>query len=195
MCVWTAGDEQPESLRAEADAMLDAGLRAVLADYGEVHVLGSYALGLMTWRDLDIHIVCPTLDIARHFELGGRLATLWGAAKMHFRDDRTGVDPSVPAGLYWGVYLGDERRGAWKLDVWVIEPMRFESMRAEVGRLQSSLSPATRRAILAIKGAVWYRPEYRRSFSSQDIYTAVLEHGVRDLAGFWAFLQARAAAG
>jgi hypothetical protein len=186
--------EGTERLRVEADAMLDAGLRAVLVDYGEVHVLGSYALDLMAWRDLDIHIVRPTLDVARHFELGARLATLLGAAKMNFRDHRSGADSSVPPGLYWGVYLGDERRGAWKLDVWVVEPRHFEPLRDHASRLLARLSPPAREAILAIKGAVWHHPEYRRSFSSRDVYDAVLEHGVTDLRGFWKFLHDRTAA-
>ena len=177
-----------DELRAEADAMLGAGLRAVLANYGEVHVLGSYALGLMTWRDLDIHLVQQSLELTRHFELGARLAELLGAAKMNFRDNRAAGDPNLPPGLYWGVYLGDERRGAWKLDVWGLERAAFEPRLAELERLRNRLSPTARERILDIKSAVWSHPEYRRAFTSRDIYTAVLEHDVRDVAAFWEYL-------
>lgn len=49
--------ETDQELRAEADRLLASGLPALLADYGEVHIVGSYALRLMVWRDLDIHLV------------------------------------------------------------------------------------------------------------------------------------------
>src|SRR5205823_1225812 len=49
--------ETNEELRDEADRLLDSGLRKILDDYGELYVIGSYALGLMVWRDLDLHIV------------------------------------------------------------------------------------------------------------------------------------------
>lgn len=50
------------------------------------------------------------------------------------------------AGERMWFYLGDERAGAWKIDVW---------------------------------------------FSSQDVYTAVLDARVDDVEGFWAWLGGR----
>ena len=47
------------------------GLRALLDRHGELHVMGSHALGLMTWRDLDLHLVRPASDITAFFTLGG----------------------------------------------------------------------------------------------------------------------------
>jgi hypothetical protein len=42
-----------------------------------------------------------------------------------------------------------------------------------------------------IKSGCWDHPAYRRRFSSGDIYSAVLDHGVTDIDGFWAFLKGR----
>ena len=97
----------------------------------------------------------------------------------------------LPKGRYWGVYLGDERNGAWKIDIWVSEPEAFAVTRAYSERIAERLSESSRLVILAIKSACWRHPEYRRRFSSIDIYSAVLEHGVADLDGFWAFLKER----
>jgi hypothetical protein len=51
------------------------------------------------------------------------------------------------------------------------------------------LTDETRAAILAIKAACWRHPQYRRGFTSSDVYAAVLDRGVRDVQGFWADLQ------
>ena len=111
----TSGDD---AIRTEADRLLESGLRALLADYGDVHVVGSYALDLMTWRDLDIHLVRERLDVPAFFTLGGEIAALLQPHRMHFRDESCVATPGLPKGLYWGIYLGNERAGAWKIDVW-----------------------------------------------------------------------------
>ena len=57
-----------QQIRQEADEILDAqGLRKILNDYGTVHVTGSYSLGLMTWRDLDIYLESDDLSETRFF--------------------------------------------------------------------------------------------------------------------------------
>jgi hypothetical protein len=38
--------------------------------------------------------------------------------------------------------------------------------------------------VLAIKEAVCREPEYRKTMLSVHVYEAVLEHGIRDVAGF-----------
>jgi hypothetical protein len=180
-----------ETLRREADELLASGLLSIMTDYGEVHIVGSYALRLMVWRDLDVHIVQERVDRERFFELGGRIAALLKPYRMHFSDETVRQRQGLPSGLYWGVYLGDERAGAWKIDVWATPSAAFEPIRAKGERLHARLSEATRAAILRIKSDCWRHPEYRRSFTSADIYSAVLDHNVTDLVGFKAFLEGR----
>ena len=183
--------ETDEELRSEADRLLSSGLHEILADYGEVHLVGSYALRLMTWRDLDIHIVQEAADINRFFELGGRIARLLHPHRMHFRDESLARTADLPQGFYWGVYLGDERAGAWKIDIWVSEPEVFETIRVYGERLGTRMSESARSIILQIKSACWQHPEYRRGFSSSDIYAAVLDYDVVDIESFWTFLRKR----
>jgi len=183
--------ETDEQLRSEANHLLASGLRRILNDYGEVHVIGSYALHLMVWRDLDIHIVQPALDKKKFFELGGRIAELLKPHRMHYRDETIATTPGLPRGLYWGVYLGDERDGAWKIDIWVTDPKGFEATRAYGERIRERLSDSTRPLILQIKSECWRHAEYRRKFASGDIYASVLDHGVVDIDGFWTFLRDR----
>lgn len=176
-------------LRKEADQLLGSGLRAILNDYGDVHIIGSYDLHLMVWRDLDIHIVQPDLNRKSFFELGGRVADLLGPHRMHYRDETIAATEGLPRGLYWGVYLGDERDGAWKIDIWVTDAEGFEATRAHGERIRERLSDATRSAILQIKSEVWRHPKYRREFASGDVYSAVFDRCVVDVDGFWQYLR------
>lgn len=180
-----------EELRSEADELLASGLRRLLDHFGEAHVVGSYALRLMVWRDLDIHIIRDRLEAAAFFELGGRIASLLKPHRMHYRDETRVATPGLPTGLYWGIYLGDERKDAWKIDIWASDAAAFEPVRAYGERLAARLSESSRAAILRIKSACWQHPQYRRGFSSGDIYSAVLDHGVTDIDAFWRFLSQR----
>lgn len=184
-------DQLDASLRAEADRLLASGLSDVLSAYGEVAVVGSYSLRLMAWRDLDIQIVMEDPSRRNFFDLGYRIADCLSPTRIHYRDEIVARTAGLPAGLYWGVYLGDERDGAWKIDVWSVDRQRAGEADANARRLQARLSSDSRRAIIEIKSHVWKDPGYRRTFSSQDLYDAVLDYGVRDLDAFRLFLRAR----
>lgn len=125
--------EDPEALAAElaqeATELLDRGLHAVLAEYGQVEAVGSYALGLMAWRDLDLYVVRDDLERDGFFRVGAGLRALLSPVKMSYRDELLARTPGLPAGLYWGIYLGDERAGAWKVDVWGVDEAIYESAR------------------------------------------------------------------
>lgn len=180
-----------EELRAEADQLLASGLRTILNEYGDAHIVGSYDLHLMVWRDLDVHVVRSDLDKREFFELGGRIAALLGPHRMHYRDETIVATEGLPGGLYWGVYLGDERAGAWKIDVWATDAKGFEATRAYGERIRERLTDTNRSLILQIKTECWRHPKYRREFASGDIYSAVLDYGVADINGFWKFLRDR----
>jgi hypothetical protein len=174
-----------EDLRAEADRLLNGGLAKLLSRHGDVRVVGSYMLDLMTWRDLDIHVAADGLDLTKFFGLGGELAALLSPHRAHFRDERTRGTAGLPRGLYWGLYLGDERDGAWKIDIWMTDRAGLERSLEFAEGIASRLGPAERSAILRIKRACWRHSEYRRGFTSADVYAAVLERGVCDVPEFW----------
>jgi hypothetical protein len=183
--------DSDEALHAEADHLLATGLREILTEYGEINIVGSYALRLMAWRDLDIHLVREHIERKSFFELGGRIANLLNPHRMHYRDQTIISTEGLPAGLYWGVYLGDERDGAWKIDIWMTDSNDFRATRECTERINRRLSVANRRTIIDIKTACWRHPQYRKGFSSVDIYDAVLDHGVNSIDEFWNFLRSR----
>lgn len=180
---------QDARLRKEANVLLtEKGLLALLADYGTVHVSGSYALQLMTWRDLDIYMEAPDITADACFELGRALYDLMSPWKMHFNDHRGRPLEGGIEGLYWGLYLGDVSKGAWKIDLWMLDADACRNRLMQNDRIRNRLTPETRTAILNIKSQLWNHPEYRKSLTSQMIYDAVLEHGIRDLDGFHAHI-------
>ena len=127
----------------------------------------------------------------RFFHLGGQIASALCPVKMHFRNERIGQTEGLPRGLYWGVYLGDEHKGDWKIDVWALDGDQCQKAIDYEADLAGRLTPEIRLSILRIKSQCWQDPGYRRSFSSQDIYRAVLEEGVTSMNGFEAFLKRR----
>ena len=178
-----------KTLRAEADTLLyERGLRKLLEEYAPVHITGSYTLRLMVWRDLDIVMDAPAITIPEFFELGKRITLLLSPWKMFFTNNRDRNGGRYPRGLYWGIRLGDVRRGAWKIDLWAFDSSESRDKLRGCEALASRLNEENRLIILNLKSQLWDKPRYRDTITSQDIYEAVLEHGVHTLAGFYEYL-------
>jgi len=183
-----------EGLRAEADRVLaESGIGAILNEYGYQPV-GSYVMRTMTWRDLDFELPedPPQRDIK--WDFGSRLARTGWCVRLQFEDFRPQQAPELPKGLYWGARLvepalRDQVRydgfvDIWKLDMWSGPPSVFAANGQRGAEWMHKITDETRSYILAVKEAVCYNPEYRRTMLSVHIYDAVLHHGVRDVAAF-----------
>ena len=179
-----------KDLKAEADLLIqECRLPELLAAYARWFVGGSYSYDLMCWRDLDVYVLDPTHDLKRCFEIAYELTSRLAAKKSRF----TNNVGSEPNGLYWGIKLGDERQGAWKLDVWFLDVVSYERHAHYSASMRGRLTTENRLVILEIKEAYWRRPEYRDTITSDQIYCAVFEDGVRNVTDFERFL-ARGAA-
>lgn len=180
-----------EAIRAEADEILwERGLYHLLAQHGKVYPTGSYALQLMAWRDLDLYLVAPGITVGAFFGLGRQIAELLEAPRMRFRNERIGHTTGMPRdGLYWGIYMGDEPAGAWKIDLWAMDEEEHSRLQAYLDAIAARLNSEARRRILRIKSACWMQPGYRLRYSSRDIYRAVLDHDVADAGAFDAYLR------
>ena len=94
----------------------------------------------------DIHVVREELDVRTFFDLGGEIAGLMKPHRMHFRDESAVGTPGLPRGFYWGIYLGDERSGAWKIDIWQTNRQAFEAVRRFGEDLSGRLNETNRGA-------------------------------------------------
>ena len=181
-----------EAIHSEADELLHPkGLLPLLEEYGTVHIDGSYKLRLMVWRDLDVYLAREQMGEADFFELGGRISSKLSPPRMRFRDTRNSWVEGLPEGLYWGVYLGNERAGAWKIDMWALDPEQCKRLISVSTGIADRLTPATRLNIMRIKSRCWQDPEYRHSYSAMAIYRAVLDDGIEDIDAFREYLRNR----
>ncbi len=178
-------EEVSQALWAEAGALLDAsGLLEILSRYGRPHVQGSYALRLMTWRDLDIYLEAEELPAESFFAMGGQIAQALRPIRMSFRNNHIEGDAGLPDGLYWGIRVGSTGQDGWKIDIWALNEEVCQQKLAFHEDLASRMTRESREPILRIKSRFCHHPEYRRSFSSMTIYEAVLNHGVSDVEEF-----------
>jgi hypothetical protein len=170
-----------DELKREADELMArVRLSEALGSYAQWFVGGSYSYDLMVWRDLDVYALDPDRDLRACFEVGYALSARLPAWKARFTNNFGGK----PNGYYWGLKTGDERAGAWKLDVWFLDQEDYSAHRAYSAAMGRRLTTETRAAICAIKESYWRRAEYRDTVTSADIYRAVLDHGVRRLEDF-----------
>ncbi|MDP2807218.1 MAG: hypothetical protein Q8O74_03655, partial [bacterium] len=83
------------------------GLNNILKNYGIPEYTGSFALDLMTWRDLDIYLINDDYDELKHFELGKEILQRLKPYKMSYRNEIIAKSELLPRGLYWGVYTNN----------------------------------------------------------------------------------------
>ena len=182
------------ALQSAASAVLaDLDLLGTLGRVGRPIVVGSVALGLMVWRDIDLTTICPVLDPDQLFVLVRPLASHPRIARLECRIEigPYNRDPALPDGLYWGLHYRADDRATWQLDLWFLREGTRQGDLDHLETLPARLTPETRLAILWIKGLWAQLPAYRTQVRSVDIYDAVLDHGVRTPNEFRAFLEGR----
>jgi hypothetical protein len=180
-------------LQAQARRVLEQlQLMEHLGRAGTPIVVGSMALGLMVWPDIDVEIHCAAVSADLAFETVRPLASIPGVFKLSYRD-WSGQRSSayLPDGYYWGVRYRAEDT-VWKLDLWFVSaettPPRGS---AALESLPPRLTPEARHIILRLKSLWFEHPSYRHEIYSTDIYDAVLEHGVVTAEQFERYLRAR----
>lgn len=166
----------------------------MLGAIGTPVLVGSAALGLMAWRDIDVTVVCKSLDEAAVLAAAAKLARHQDVKSMQYRDDsgRWNQDPeNYPDGLYIGLRYQPQAMPEWRLDVWFVDDPDRQPDIAHLRYLPERLTDDARLAILRIKTLWSRRPEYGSSVRSWDIYTAVLDDNVRDAGEFDQWLSRR----
>ncbi len=187
-------------LQAEADALVEAlDLTAELAQLGQPTRVGSSALGLMVRRDIDITVSCKKLDaatLAAFAELGARLMQRTDLVLgVRFRNDAGSwnVEPErYPDGLYLGLSVRTAAGVNWTFDIWLVDQPERQPDLAHLRTLLPRLTDTSRRTILGIKQVLANGDAADGNIPSALVYEAVLDHGVRDVAGFRAWHAGRA---
>jgi hypothetical protein len=153
---------------------------------------------LMVRRDIDITVICETLDDAARdsiSRLGARLMMADHVGSVRFRNDSGdwNADPSAyPDGLYLGISARTPRGENWNLDVWFIDQPERQPDLAHLSTLLPRITDENREVILAIKRELANTSRQLPSNAcSLLVYEAVVDHGVRDTMAFEAWLANR----
>jgi len=186
---------QQATLQTEAAALLaQCDLVEHLRRVGHPELIGSAALGLMVWRDIDLLVVAPGLRVAAAFAALSPLITDPRVTQMRYLNQS---GPFNETGLpederyYVATLLRTAEEAEWKIDIsfWLADRSRREL--AYLDTTRQHLFDETRVAILWIKEMWHRRPSYRTDVLSIDIYDAVLAHGVRTPRAFERYLRER----
>lgn len=177
-----------EALQDEANKVIrKLGIMELLQKFGEPKIVGSLALGLMVWRDVDIEVpdqtgIEPVIEIAKYLlnRRGIKRVTL----ENHYDVHKNGK----PAGYYVGALYSEHASKQWKIDIWLVRP-GVKGAASLINAVRSKLTPAKRDSILAIKHAVVHNPEYRKSILSVDVYDAVFHHNAKTVQDFQKYLE------
>jgi hypothetical protein len=193
---WTGGvdlelERRQERLQAEGARLLRAlNLVELLAETGPVLLAGSYVSGLMTWRELDVMVlVGPRFTPADVLDLLRRLIELPGVVRLEYQDERgTRCPTEYVRDERYHVQIGIDRpEGQWCVDLTLWLHDVHTNVASWHERLRESVTPDQRAAILAIKDAQCGLPGYPGGL---PVYTAVLDHGIRDPGQFRLWLAA-----
>lgn len=181
---------QQEKLQREGEAVLEkTALSKYFAKIGEVFIGGSLVTGLMTWRDIDIVVTLSALPTADALgQMTRDMLNIPGIYGVNIIDNLIVKNPHHPDGLYFGLKYKTSEQEEWKIDLWLVTSF-IESNRRDVEWLLEKVTPETKSIILSIKSAIHDNPKYKKTIFSTDIYKAVLDEGVEDLAGFEAYLK------
>ncbi|UYO03990.1 hypothetical protein [Paenibacillus sp. PSB04] len=181
-------------LQAEAAVVLEElNLIQTLKAAGVPVKVGSAALGLMTWRDLDMTVICSKLDVAVISGIASQLILNPKIRQMKFMND-TGswnTDPAYPDGYFIGLDYLSESGSKWSLDIWFVDDPEKQPDLRHIRTLPGRLHEDAVLSILRIKTVWASRAEYGKQVKSFDIYTAVLDHKVSTPAEFEQWLQNR----
>jgi len=179
------------SIKAEANKILhEHGLLKILGKFGATFVTGSYALGLMMRRDLDINIATDNMTAKTLFKMGGEIAAALNPARILYINEYVVRHPRLPLGYYLGVNMGRiEDPEQWNIDIWAMDTKQFNKNKQTIIDLQSAINDENRLMILEIKRKSLEHPWYQRSFFSMDIYQAVIYEGVKTTEEFFKWLK------
>lgn len=176
--------KQSDKFKELADELLvSSGISIIMAKYGQVRFVGSYATKLMMHGDIDIHILREkefskqeTLDIFNEIVASTRFNSYyigdWNDSNVH---------PEFPYGYYIGMKtkIGDIK---WKMDIWflsIAEQERFDRENMDITKI--ALSNEQRESILIFKK---YRQENNIKISGQEIYKMVINKRITKLDDF-----------
>jgi len=176
-------------MRGAESVLADLSLLERLKAVGRPIRIGSSAAGVMIVPDIDIGVLCASLDSARIMSTLLPLIDHQNIKRLNFIDER-GMLQSMPRpeneGIYCGVrYLsGGAFSGKNQTSIFHALPSSAPRPESAIRDRLMAASPEERLAILRIKEYLLLAGRYGGDVQGIDVYRAVLDHGVRTTCDF-----------
>ena len=181
--------QKQQKLHTTADKILqELDLINFLKKYGKVNIVGSYALNLMTWEDIDIVVISQTSEIS-YKDFLDTVIYLFPKENIYsldIQDFRKSIYPERPQGIYCGIKYLMKPDIFWKIDIWFF--LSENKAVENVEKIKSKLNDQNRRIILEIKNTMREEFPHGKKISGIDVYNAVLENKVTNLEEFKHYL-------
>jgi hypothetical protein len=167
-----------KTIRANATQLLDAKqIDVTIKKMGQLFYTGSYALDLMTWNDIDMQVVLKdgvdaVQALGTFFTFISQDRDFIEAQMINFTGN---YKPKMPRGVYIGVKLNSPQFGGeWKLDLWALTKEDFKKNQKLLDLLQSKLTQARQKEILAYKHEMMVKNGRVPQMGSHMLYQALL---------------------
>jgi len=182
-------EETSNQLRKDAIKIIETiQLEKILSPFGKFKIVGSLSYDLMSWRDIDIDLITSALpNDADYWKIVPTLFAIKNITSINLADNRNQTEKNRPKSMYIGLNYLDENHNKWKIDIRILTQKDVTSNKIENLIIQK-MNAENRRTILEIKSQVCDNPNYHKTFSSADIYEAVLQHNVKTTETFIEYL-------
>ena len=171
------------ALQEEARQVLaELDLAALVADIGPLLLAGSFVSGLMCWRELDVMVLAggdfSPQDVLRLLQ---RIIERTGATALEYHDERGSrcVTGQLRDERYHVPFTVERAGQSWRIDLTLWLHDAHLNVTRWHQELRERITAEQRSAVLRIKDAWHRRPAYPGQVGGLDIYTAVIDDGVR----------------
>jgi hypothetical protein len=175
-----AAPTRARSAARQVLATLD--LAALVADIGPLLLAGSFVSGLMCWRDLDVMVLAGDgFSPQNVLGLLQRIVGQLGVTAFEYHDERglRCVTGQVRDERYHVPFTVDWAGQSWRIDLTLWLHDAHVNVTRWHEELRERITAEQRSAVLRIKD-VWHRrPDYPDQVDGLDIYTGVIDDGVR----------------
>ena len=172
-----------DNFKNNADKLLyDFGLLNELNNYGTPYIVGSYAMDLMAWNDVDIYVSNESMSTEKLYKLTSFILNAfrprWYEAKKDVADGKTvwfhGFETEI---------LGE----LCNVDIWFFDSDTITKALEFSENIKQKLlaNLELKEVVINIKQSLIENEQYGfDKFSSMDVYTAVFEDNVKSYKGF-----------
>lgn len=174
-----ASAEGMMTINEKADnLMYHYGLLKILQKYGDVYIVGSYRMGIMTWNDIDFYMDKSGLNTQNYYSLTSDIIKEMVPSRFN---------GEINIEEEWA-FLGFETKisgDRWNIDIWWKDKAIIDDSIAYANDIVHLMykRPEWKDAIMKIKQELTMRGLYgfdkgKKHYHSKEIYDAVLKEGI-----------------